>query len=85
MAGAISGLTTTVQNQIKGVALFGYTKNQQNNGQIPNFPPAKTAIYCNQGDLVCSGTLIVAAPHLQYSNTAATTAPAFLEAQLAKA
>jgi len=85
MAGAISGLTTTVQNQIKGVVLFGYTKNQQNAGKIPNFPSSKTAIYCNEGDLVCEGTLIVQPTHLQYSDTAATTAPAFLEAQLAKA
>ncbi|RMZ73464.1 cutinase precursor [Pyrenophora seminiperda CCB06] len=85
MASAVSGLSSTVMTQIKGVALFGYTKNQQNGGKIPNFSSAKTAVYCNEGDLVCDGTLIVQAPHLQYSDTAATTAPAFLEAQLKKA
>ncbi|KAL7774218.1 hypothetical protein CFE70_005130 [Pyrenophora teres f. teres 0-1] len=71
MAGAIPGLSATVQNQIKGVVLFGYTKNKQNGGKIPNFPSSKTAIYCNSGDL--------------YSDTAANAAPTFLKAQLAKA
>ncbi|CAE7174277.1 Cutinase [Pyrenophora teres f. teres] len=85
MAGAIPGLSATVQNQIKGVVLFGYTKNKQNGGKIPNFPSSKTAIYCNSGDLVCDGTLIVQPPHLQYSDTAANAAPTFLKAQLAKA
>lgn len=85
MASAIPGLSTALQNQIKGVVLFGYTKNQQNGGRIPNFPTAKTSIYCAAGDLVCTGTLLITPAHLSYSDEAAGPAPAFLEARIGSA
>lgn len=66
MASAISGLSSTVMNQIKGVVLYGYTKNKQNGGRIPNFPAEKTKVICETGDLVCDGTLIVTVAHLLY-------------------
>ena len=34
---------------------------------IPNFPPEKTLIICNLGDLVCVGTLVVKPTHLDYA------------------
>jgi cutinase len=61
MAATISDLSATLKNQIAGVALFGYTKNLQNRGQIPSFPAAKTRVYCATGDLVCTGSLIITA------------------------
>ncbi|KAG9191835.1 cutinase [Alternaria panax] len=85
MSNAITGLSAAVQNQIKGVVLFGYTKNLQNGGRIPNFPTSKTAIYCETGDLVCTGTLVITPAHLLYSDEAAVQAPIFLRAQIASA
>uniref|UniRef100_A0A8H7KAA3 cutinase n=1 Tax=Bionectria ochroleuca TaxID=29856 RepID=A0A8H7KAA3_BIOOC len=60
IAAAVSDLSATVREQVKGAVLFGYTKNKQNNGQIPNYPADRTAIYCAEGDLVCEGTLTIA-------------------------
>ncbi|KAF2030391.1 cutinase-domain-containing protein [Setomelanomma holmii] len=77
-AAAISDLTATVRNQVVGTVLFGYTKNQQNNGAIPNYPQDRLKVFCAAGDLVCEGTLIVLAPHLSYGPEAANEAPAFL-------
>lgn len=66
MAGAISILPSNVIKQVNSVVLYGYTKNKQNGGRIPNYPTEKTKIICEPGDLVCDGTLIITASHLLY-------------------
>ncbi|KAI4601989.1 hypothetical protein KJ359_010855 [Pestalotiopsis sp. 9143b] len=85
MSGSISGLSSSIQNQVKGVVLFGYTQNQQNNGGIPNFPADKLKVYCGATDEVCKGTLFIAPDHFSYTDDALTSAPAFLEQQIASA
>jgi cutinase len=77
-AAAISKLTPEVMEQVKGAVLFGYTKNAQNRRAIPNYPTEKTAIYCNTGDAVCTGTLVITAAHFMYQGDAAGPAPQFL-------
>ncbi|ETN39023.1 uncharacterized protein HMPREF1541_07065 [Cyphellophora europaea CBS 101466] len=74
---AIENLPDNVKNAIDGVVTFGDTKNLQDRGQIPNFPREKVRIFCNRGDLVCSGTLTITAAHLTYGNDAEEAA-AFL-------
>ncbi|KAK0761957.1 hypothetical protein N5P37_004757 [Trichoderma harzianum] len=78
MSGSISGLSSTVQNQIKGVVLFGYTQNFQNGGGIPNFPSSKLDVFCAATDAVCYGTLFILPAHFLYIDEAADEAPDFL-------
>jgi cutinase len=63
---AIEDLPDSVKQKIVGAITYGDTQNQQDNGQIPNFPKDKVKIICNVGDLVCQGSLVIAAPHLAY-------------------
>lgn len=62
----IEGLTSQVKDRLKAVVLFGYNKNQQNQGKVPGFPDEKLKVICNEGDLVCNGTLIITPHHLTY-------------------
>ncbi|KAL1881336.1 hypothetical protein Daus18300_001189 [Diaporthe australafricana] len=82
MASSISELSSTIQNQIKGVVLFGYTKNLQNAGRIPNFSSSKLEVYCAATDAVCFGTLIILPAHFSYQTEASINAPRFLAAQI---
>ncbi|PQE27912.1 cutinase protein [Rutstroemia sp. NJR-2017a BBW] len=85
MSGSISGLSSTIRNQIKGVVLFGYTQNAQNNGGIPNFPSNKLRVYCGIADAVCYGTLFILPDHFGYTDESLGVAPAFLKQQIAGA
>ena len=53
-----------MRDRVTGATLFGYTKNRQNSGRIPEYPADRTRVFCARGDLVCEGQLIVVAPHL---------------------
>ncbi|KXS94052.1 hypothetical protein AC578_3378 [Pseudocercospora eumusae] len=66
MAGSVGKLDSAVMAQVKGVVLYGYTKNLQNKGQIPGYPKEQTKVFCNASDGVCSGTLVVTAGKQYY-------------------
>lgn len=82
MSNAISQLSSTIKDQIKGVVLFGYTKNLQNGGAIPNFPATKTKVYCAVSDAVCWGTLFILPAHFLYTTDASISAPIWLSNQV---
>lgn len=82
MSNAISELSSALQNQIRGVVLFGYTKNLQNLRRIPNFPSSKTQIYCNVSDAVCWGNLFILPAHFLYTTDASVAAPRWLIRQI---
>ncbi|KAF7550315.1 hypothetical protein G7Z17_g5810 [Cylindrodendrum hubeiense] len=84
-AASITDVDSTIRDKIAGTVLFGYTKNLQNDGEIPEYPADKTKVFCNVGDLVCTGSLIVAAPHLAYGPDASGEAPEFLIQQVTAA
>lgn len=67
-----------IKDQVVGAVLFGYTKNKQNNGAIPNYPKDKTAVYCGFADAVCHGTLFILPGHFSYGDEAAGVAANFL-------
>ncbi|CAG8960901.1 hypothetical protein HYFRA_00002438 [Hymenoscyphus fraxineus] len=65
--GAIGALSPSVSSKIAGVVTFGDTRNEQDDGVIPNFPPPKTLILCNDGDWTCKGRIYMITPaHLHY-------------------
>ena len=78
MAGTVGELSAAVKEQVKGVVLFGYTKNLQNRRQIPNYPSDRTEIYCGLADAVCWGTLFILPDHFMYNDEARNEAPRFL-------
>ena len=82
MSNSVSELSATIRDQIKGVVLFGYTKNLQNSGKIPNFPAEKTKVYCNISDAVCYGTLYIAPAHFLYTTDSSVAAPRWLAGKI---
>lgn len=65
---AVEDQSDAVKDQIVAAVTYGDTQNEQDDGQIPNFPTDKTLIICNDGDLVCEGTLQIRAAHLAYGS-----------------
>lgn len=66
MMNAVSKLPPALQSKVVGTVLFGYTKNGQQKGGIPNYPQSRVRVYCSQNDGVCFGRLSVTAGHFSY-------------------
>jgi cutinase len=66
MMNAISKLPEDLKAKVLGVVLFGYTKNGQQKGGIPNYPKDKVKVFCSASDGVCDGKLNVTAGHFSY-------------------
>jgi cutinase len=83
MMNAISTLPPNIQAKVVGTVLFGYTKNAQKNGGIPNYPQSRVRVYCSEGDGVCFGQLRVTAGHFSYMRDGSgPKAIAFLTGQI---
>ena len=78
MHNVVSKLDGSLKSKIAGVALFGDTRNKQDNGHIPNFPQEKSRVWCNKNDGVCGGALNVNGGHLSYSSAQINEAATWL-------
>lgn len=63
---AVQKLDDDLKSRVKAAVLFGFTRNVQDNGRIPDYPKDQTKVFCVEGDLVCVGILYVTAAHLTY-------------------
>lgn len=68
---SIQKLSDSVMAKVKAVALFGFTRNFQDHGTIPNYPSDQTKVLCALGDMVCDDTLIITAAHMTDASSAA--------------
>jgi len=74
MMNAVKGLSADVKKKVVGGVLFGYTKNAQTKGSIPNYPKNQVIVFCNEkpagsgkfADGVCGGKLNVNGGHFAY-------------------
>ncbi|KAI3323659.1 carbohydrate esterase family 5 protein [Xylariaceae sp. AK1471] len=66
---AVEQLASSVTARIYAAVTFGDTQKKQDGGKVPNFDASKTLILCNDGDLVCEGTLIITNNHLSYTSS----------------
>ncbi|KLU92247.1 cutinase [Magnaporthiopsis poae ATCC 64411] len=65
---AMRSCSVNVKTHVAAAVTFGDTQNKQDGGRIPGFDASKTLIICNDGDMVCDGTLMVMGPHMQYQS-----------------
>lgn len=79
---AIENLSSSVVAHIAAAVTFGDTQKKQDGGVIPNIAVKKTDIFCNKGDLVCFGTLIITSAHTDYTSSVAP-AVTFIQSVLA--
>ncbi|KAI0455139.1 carbohydrate esterase family 5 protein [Xylaria acuta] len=66
---AVEQLAASARARVFAAVTYGDTQKQQDGGKIPNFDAGKTLILCNNGDLVCEGTLIITSAHLSYTSS----------------
>jgi len=83
MHNVVSKLDAATKAKVKGVALFGDTRNKQDRGHIPNFPTERSRVWCKKNDGVCGGALNVNAGHMSYNGADISQAATYL-AGLAK-
>jgi len=76
---AVHGLKPEERAKVVGVVLFGYTKNGQTKGTIPDYPTENLKVFCTKADGVCWGALNVSPGHFAYmGNGDGPAATAFL-------
>lgn len=56
---AVEDLPAATMSMIAGIVTFGDSQNVADNGQVPNFPPAKTMVICAPGDCKYTSSYLV--------------------------
>ncbi|KAF8147578.1 cutinase [Crassisporium funariophilum] len=68
---AANRLTTAIQNRVSAVVTFG---DPFQNRSLPGVLQSRRKTFCNFGDLICSGSPLILAPHLTYGSDATAAA-----------
>ncbi|KAK7931211.1 carbohydrate esterase family 5 protein [Apiospora marii] len=68
---AAERLTAAARARVAAAVTFGDTQNEQDGGRVPTIDAGKTRIFCNDGDRVCEGTLIITGAHSDYTGSVA--------------
>ncbi|KAK7943609.1 cutinase [Apiospora aurea] len=68
---AAEKLTAAARARVAAAVTFGDTQKAQDNARVPTIDAAKTRIFCNDGDRVCEGTLIITGAHSDYISSVA--------------
>jgi cutinase len=76
---AAAQLTADEQASVAGIVVFG---DPENGLAFPGKLNGREKTFCNNGDLICDGSPIIAAPHLQYGRDAEAAAE-FVKGQVA--
>ncbi|KAI1299412.1 cutinase-domain-containing protein [Xylaria venustula] len=64
---AVEGLAPEIRARIAGLVTFGDTQTLQDGGRVKGYPTNQTLIICNNGDIICIGTLLPLYPvHWDY-------------------
>lgn len=85
VAYALAGLPECIRLQIDAVVLFAYTQNEQLQGAIPGYPSERLKVFCNEGDLLCEGQLVVTPAHFTYTEGEPQEAASFIKDVLEEA
>lgn len=89
MMNAVKALPENIKKKTVAGVLFGYTKNKQMQGAIPNYPKDQLTVFCDEkspgvySDGVCGGQLNVNGGHFAYmSNGDGAKAVSFLKSKI---
>jgi len=89
MMNTVKALPPNIKKKVVAGVLFGYTKNKQMQGAIPNYPKDQLTVFCDESspgvykDGVCGGQLNVNGGHFAYmTNSDGTKAVTFLKSKI---
>jgi cutinase len=89
MMNAVKAAPPNIKKKIVGGVLFGYTKNKQMAGAIPEYPKDQLMVFCDEtspgvyADGVCGGQLNVNGGHFVYmGNGDGAKAVSFLKSKI---
>ncbi|KAF1816710.1 cutinase, partial [Eremomyces bilateralis CBS 781.70] len=68
MLNAVPKLDAAILKLVVGGVFYGYTKNEQKDGQLPGFPSENLEVFCREDDGICDGNLVVTAGHFAYTS-----------------
>ncbi|KAE8323852.1 putative cutinase 2 [Aspergillus sergii] len=70
MHGSIPTLSDQIKDRIKGVVMFGDSRQQQSHNRIDHFSEQKVKFYCDEHDGICQNSISLSLSHYEYGSKA---------------